>query len=272
MPIALWLSIGVALGVAFAVAVRFQAQYEARILALGLFVAALIYLGFELVGGASVDWMVTEALGVGIYGAIALLGLRYGARWLAFGWAMHPAWDAGLHWFHEAASFVPTAYIVICIGFDLAVAVSILKRANQEDRMTVPKRSDSVLLAILGLNLASTWLHYIDNALYLSQYPGPDWFTPIGIMATVLVMTPVGLLGYWLYTKRSFGLAYLLLGAYSITSVSSPGHYLFPMVVPMSLKMHGLIWFDAISGLSLIGFIVWSGAVVQEWRSALTSN
>ncbi|NJM18210.1 MAG: hypothetical protein HC907_05550 [Richelia sp. SM1_7_0] len=129
------------------------------------------------------------------------------------------------------------------------------------------KRSQQILLAILALNLISTWLHYTDNALFLNEYPGPDWFTPIGVLATVIVMTPVGLLGYWVYTRSSFWLAYLLLGAYSITSVSSPGHYLFPMVTPMSLKMHGLIWLDAVSGLSLIGFLIWSGAVVQEWRS-----
>jgi hypothetical protein len=133
--------------------------------------------------------------------------------------------------------------------------------------MNPSKRPQKILLAILALNLTSTWLHYTDNALFLNQYPSPDWFTPIGILATVIVMTPIGLLGYWLYKRRSFWLAYLLLGVYSITSISSPGHYLFPMVTPMSFKMQGLIWLDAISGLSLIGFLLWSCAVVREWHS-----
>jgi hypothetical protein len=52
-----------------------------------------------------------------------------------------------------------------------------------------------------------------------------------------------------------------------MTSVSSPGHYLFPMITPMSLKMQGLIWLDAVSGLSLICFLLWLSAVVQEWHS-----
>jgi hypothetical protein len=90
--------------------------------------------------------------------------------------------------------------------------------------MNLSKRPQQILLAILALNLVSTWLHYMDNALFLNQYPGPEWFTPLGVLATVIVMTPIGLFGYWLYT-----------------SVSSPGHYLFPMVTPMSFKMHGLI-------------------------------
>ncbi|MBW4685094.1 MAG: hypothetical protein KME40_08325 [Komarekiella atlantica HA4396-MV6] len=124
-----------------------------------------------------------------------------------------------------------------------------------------------ILLGIITLNLISTWLHYIDNALFLSRYPGPEWFTSIGVISVVIVMTPVGLLGYWLYTKGMFWLAYLSLGLYSITSISSPGHYLFPMLAPMSLKMHSLIWLDGVMGLLLIGFLLWSGVVLREWRS-----
>ncbi len=127
--------------------------------------------------------------------------------------------------------------------------------------------SQKVLLAILVLNLISTWLHYTDNAVFVEQYPGPAWFTTIGVFAVVIVMTPIGGLGYWLYTKGRFWLAYLTLGLYSITSVSSPGHYLFPMVTPMSVKMHSLIWLDGLSGLLLIGFVLWSSLLKQEWRS-----
>jgi hypothetical protein len=132
--------------------------------------------------------------------------------------------------------------------------------------MNLAKSPQKFLLAILSLNLISTWLHYTDNALFLSHYPGPEWFTPIGVLGVVIVMTPIGVLGYWLYTKQSFWLAYLLLGIYSITSVSSPGHYLYPMVAPMSLKMHSLIWLDGVSGLSLICFVFWSGVMAQEWH------
>ncbi|MDJ0703369.1 MAG: hypothetical protein QNJ46_08820 [Leptolyngbyaceae cyanobacterium MO_188.B28] len=133
--------------------------------------------------------------------------------------------------------------------------------------MTLSKRHQSILLAIILLNLISTWLHYTDNALFLSQYPGPDWFSPVGIFSAVAVMTPIGLFGYWCYSRQSLWLAYLSLSVYSITSVSSPGHYLFPMMAPMSLKMHSLIWLDAVAGLSLICFLLWSGVIAQEWRT-----
>jgi hypothetical protein len=134
--------------------------------------------------------------------------------------------------------------------------------------MHLSKSPQQILFAIVLLNLISTWLHYTDNALFLNQYPGPAWFTPIGILAIVIVMTPIGLSGYWLYIKRSFWSAYVLLGMYSVTSVSSPAHYLYPMIMPMSLKMHSLIWLDGLSGLSLICFIVWSWAILKEWKNS----
>lgn len=133
--------------------------------------------------------------------------------------------------------------------------------------MNPTHRPQQILLAILVLNLISTWLHYTDNALFVKQYPGPNWFTTVGVFGVVIVMTPIGLLGYWLYTKGKFWSAYLTLGLYSLTSVSSPGHYFYPMVTPMSIKMHSLIWLDGLSGLLLIGFVLWSSLIAQEWRS-----
>jgi hypothetical protein len=131
--------------------------------------------------------------------------------------------------------------------------------------MQIINRQQKILLVIVAINLVSTWLHYTDNALFLEQYPGPDWFTPRGVFATIILMTPVGLWGYWLYLKKDFLWSYLALGLYSITSISSPGHYLFPMTHEMSLKMHSLIWSDGISGFSLIAFILWSIIIAQEW-------
>jgi hypothetical protein len=93
----------------------------------------------------------------------------------------------------------------------------------------------------------------------------PDWFTTPAVFMTVAIMTPIGLFGYWLYRQQKYLLAYIILGIYSITSLSSPGHYLFPGAMDMSLKMHSLIWLDAIAGLSLVGFILWSAAILHEW-------
>jgi hypothetical protein len=125
-------------------------------------------------------------------------------------------------------------------------------------------KSRTVLLLIIVVNIISTWLHYTDNAIFVRQYPGPEWFTTTGVFATVAVMTPVGLLGYWLYTQGRYRWAYLLLCIYSLTSISSPGHYFYAGAMQMSAKMHGLIWLDAIAGYSLIAFVIWSAWLHKE--------
>jgi hypothetical protein len=128
------------------------------------------------------------------------------------------------------------------------------------------KTRQNLLLAIVIFNLVSTWLHYTDNAIFVDRYPEPSWFTTSGVFATVILMTPIGLLGYWLYTQQKFWLSYAALGLYSITSISSPGHYLYPGAMAMSLKMHGLVWLDAIAGLSLISFVLWS--ILEERKTS----
>jgi hypothetical protein len=68
------------------------------------------------------------------------------------------------------------------------------------------------LLTIVVFNLISTWLHYTDNAIYVDRYPGPAWFTSIGVFVTIAIMTPIGILGYWLYRQNQFLLSYVVLG------------------------------------------------------------
>jgi len=67
---------------------------ERRLLALGLVVAALIYVGLAL--RADSRWLAVEAIGVVMFGGLAWLGRR-AEGWLALGWAAHVAWDVGLH-------------------------------------------------------------------------------------------------------------------------------------------------------------------------------
>jgi polyferredoxin len=124
--------------------------------------------------------------------------------------------------------------------------------------MAALRNRQIILLGILAFNLVSTFFHFTDNALFLDQYPGPDWFTPASVWIAWFIMAPFALLGYWLYVKQQFWAAYCCLGFYSITGLSSLGHYLFPAIEPLSFKMHSLIWSDAIAGATLAGFILWS--------------
>jgi hypothetical protein len=123
-----------------------------------------------------------------------------------------------------------------------------------------------ILRLIILFNLLSTWLHYIDNAIYVDRYPQPGWFTTIGVVVAIVMMTPIGLLGEWLYRHNYVLSSYVALGIYSITSISSPGHYLFPGVMAMTSTMHLSIWLNAMAGSLLIGFIVWSSSILKEWQ------
>lgn len=101
---------------------------EVIIYAAALMAAALIYVGFAVVGGAAPLWIATEAGGLALFSLVALIGLRYGVTALALGWASHAVWDVALH---GAPGFVPEWYPTVCLGFDLFLSVYILSQARR---------------------------------------------------------------------------------------------------------------------------------------------
>lgn len=113
--------IGTFLATGFILLVKRSRSYtkEKLPLAIGLVIAALIYVGFAF-NNDSLRWILIELAGVPIYAVFAWLGLKKSGWFLAAGWALHPLWDAGLH--DYATQFVPHWYIGGCIGFDLLVA------------------------------------------------------------------------------------------------------------------------------------------------------
>lgn len=103
---------------------------ELTIFAIGLLLAALIYAGFGIVGGARLPWVALEISGVPIFGLLAWLGLKRSAGWLSFGWAAHAAWDGGLHMGSATFEFVPRWYPVFCLSLDLLVAAYLAVRGR----------------------------------------------------------------------------------------------------------------------------------------------
>ncbi len=102
---------------------------EIRLLALGLVVAALVYVVLALAAGVDRRWLTLEAAGLGVFGILAWLGLRASLWWLALGWVAHVGWDVGLH-LDRAQAFVPAWYPLWCVGFDLVVAGYLLGPAT----------------------------------------------------------------------------------------------------------------------------------------------
>ena len=137
MQMLIQLIVGVILAIGFVLLVRRSGNFtkEKRVFAFGLVVVALIYVGFGLFSNA-VGWRVIELLGVPIYAFFAWLGLKKSGWFLAFGWAFHVLWDAGLH--GVSTPFVPHWYIAGCIGFDLFVAGYIAAREIKKPRQASP--------------------------------------------------------------------------------------------------------------------------------------
>lgn len=101
---------------------RIQPDYERRVLAVGLAIAPLIYVGFAFLGEANQSWLITELVGVGIYGFFAVMGLWFSTGWLILGWLAHPVWDVGLHFAGAGTAYTPVWYAIVCLSLDLTIA------------------------------------------------------------------------------------------------------------------------------------------------------
>ncbi|HEU4700044.1 MAG TPA: DUF6010 family protein [Gemmatimonadales bacterium] len=113
---------GVILGGLFVALAYAVPRHTRRILAGVLVVAALVYVAFAALAGASPRWLLLELLGVGVYGGLALRSLRGSMWWLAAAWALHPVWDVALHYAGPGGAFAPTWWTVPCLSWDLVTA------------------------------------------------------------------------------------------------------------------------------------------------------
>ncbi|MEE3717149.1 hypothetical protein V2H45_10365 [Tumidithrix elongata RA019] len=121
------------------------------------------------------------------------------------------------------------------------------------------------LRIFLLASIISTAIHYTDNYVFIADYPQPDWITLPSIYISWIVLTGIGILGYWLYQQDKFWLAYSCLSIYSLTGLSSVAHYFYGSISQFSLKMHFFIWTDWLTGFSILGFTLWSTFLAKSW-------
>ena len=122
-----WLIAGVFLGALLLLYARSRGAGENRVLAIGLIVAAAIYIIFAFVWGDA-TWIAIEIAGVPAYGLFVWLAFRFTFYWLAIGWGLHTAWDVILHLLGPGRAIVPEWYAVACITFDFLIAGYIFSR------------------------------------------------------------------------------------------------------------------------------------------------
>ncbi|MBW4564737.1 MAG: hypothetical protein KME32_27160 [Mojavia pulchra JT2-VF2] len=132
--------------------------------------------------------------------------------------------------------------------------------------MNLEVKGQRLLKILLIASIISTGIHFTDNYLFIERYPQPNWITAPSIYQSWLILTGVGIIAYWLYKYRKFWLCYGCLLAYSLTGLASPGHYLYGSFSQFSAKMHLFIWTDGMTGLAILGFIIWSALILKQWR------
>ena len=134
------------------------------------------------------------------------------------------------------------------------------------------ERRLELLRWILGFGIASTALHFTHNFVAIDQYPD-DLVSGAVVQAAILVAWPlftaVGLAGYRFYARRRYDRAHACLAAYSFFALTTLGHFLDgkPDIAPF---WFATIFTDALAGLAMLTFTVWSArvAVPAEARTA----
>ena len=116
---------------------RFSPRVEHRLFALLLIPIAAMYLVFVAYFG-DYSTLRPEALGVGVFAVLGLLGLRFAAL-LVLGYALHGGWDL-VHeiWVRLGAGAggarpltdIPLAYGVFCVAYDWCMAAYFYTRRS----------------------------------------------------------------------------------------------------------------------------------------------
>jgi len=74
--------------------------------------------------------------------------------------------------------------------------------------MNIEIKPQLLLKILLIVSIISTSIHFTDNYLFIDQYPQPAWITAPSIYQSWLILTAVGIAGYWLYKERKFLVGY----------------------------------------------------------------
>src|SRR5687767_182110 len=119
------------------------------------------------------------------------------------------------------------------------------------------RREGSLLVGLLMLYAAASFLHFAHNAEYLNDYPNlPSWFTRSGVYLAWFGLASLGVFGYVLY-RRGWQLAgLLLLGLYATFGFDGLLHYTLAPIDAHSGIMNFTIFFEVAAAAALLFAVV----------------
>ena len=129
-------------------------------------------------------------------------------------------------------------------------------------RQTAPPadRSVTVLRALLGVAVAVSIVHYVDNTARYDDYvqgvstPVARWMVPAGW----ILFTAAGVAGLLLYERGRYGPAAGLLAFYSVSGLIGFAHYQSISPTDFDTVQNTFIVLDIACGASILAFAVWT--------------
>jgi hypothetical protein len=114
-------------------------------------------------------------------------------------------------------------------------------------------KRDSALLTVILLYGALSLAHFLHNAVYLQLYPNmPAWLTPVGVLASWLVIAAIGALGYWLFRRGLKAIGLVTIAIYAALGFGGLDHYAIAPVSAHSLAMNATIVGEVIAASALL--------------------
>jgi hypothetical protein len=125
----------------------------------------------------------------------------------------------------------------------------------------------TVLKWVLAASILSTAVHYTDNFVAVKHFQGAGGasFPTVVRVAIVIawpLLTALALKGYRRYRERRYHEARVALLVYSITGLSTAGHFVYgsPQIPPL---FYATLFTDMLAGLSVLAFVAWSALSVE---------
>ena len=129
------------------------------------------------------------------------------------------------------------------------------------------RRAQRLLLALLGVAIAVSIVHYADNYLAYDRYPQSDTLpdpSATTVLVSWFVFTAAGVTGAWLFTRERIIPACVALGIYSGSGLVGVGHYAVGGTSSLAWWRHVHIVTDIACGVALLAFALWAATRFRD--------
>ncbi len=132
------------------------------------------------------------------------------------------------------------------------------------------------LLVLLGIAVAVSVVHYLDNYANYDEYPSAEpgtWLSSVEPSATLIgaawfIFTAFGVLGVWLLLRERIAAAAVAIALYSGSGLVGFLHYAVPGATDMPWWRQTHIVADIVCGLLLFAFAVWVAVALRPSRAS----